>query len=406
MHSIPTLIIGGGVAGAAVAASLAERRRGAGVTVADVDLFGRYSTTALAAGDCWTLMDQPLAARLALQSARYYLEHAAKLDYRPRGAMWLVDAHRFDRPTGYRASARAAGAHAVDLPVDLLRSRFPMFGDTSDLAGAVFAPGDGRLLPHRLRLHFLNVAEAGGVQLMDRWQVVGIAGDRAPFEVTLRQVTGRGVRPALEDEIAATAKKPAAAPPLVVKVDQLINAAGPWAGRVAALAGVPLQIRPRPRHVFVLRKDSVNYEPLPGFVDKVGGWSVRYVERDRKPAVLLSTPAEGDARVDFAAPTEQAYRDRWEPVVTRRLPGLAGAAVAAAWTAHDDATPDGLPVIGESRERPGLYHCCGLSGRGIALARGSAEAVAIRIVHGRWPVGLDLDEMAAGRFAGGTGARP
>jgi glycine/D-amino acid oxidase-like deaminating enzyme len=400
MHTLSTLIVGGGVAGLAVAAALAERKRGVGVTLADVDLFGRYCTSGQSAGDCWTLMDHPLATRLAMQSARFALEHAAKLDYRPRGALWLLDSRRFDKPAGYRSAARALGVHAVDLPVDLLRARFPLFGDTSDLAGGVLSPADGRLLPHRLRLHWLNVAESGGVQIMDRWQVVSIAGDRAPFEVTLRQVSGRSVKPALEDAMSGGSPRRSAGESLVVKVDQLVMAAGPWAGRLLSAMGRPLPITPRPRSVFILRKDSLRYEPLPGMVDKVGGWSVRYWERDRKPAVLLSTPARGDARIDLTQPTEQSYCEHWEPMVVRRLPGLAGAAVAAAWTAHDDATPDGLPVLGPDEERPGLYHCHGFSGRGIALAHAAGEAVAIQLVHDRWPIGLDLDELSPKRFRG------
>src|SRR5437899_2273107 len=68
MHLIPTLIIGGGLAGASLACALAERGLGGNVTIVDVDLFGRYGSSATSAGGVQALSPHSLETRLALRS--------------------------------------------------------------------------------------------------------------------------------------------------------------------------------------------------------------------------------------------------------------------------------------------------------------------------------------------------
>ena len=62
-----------------------------------------------------------------------------------------------------------------------LREKFGVLDDLSDVAGVTFTPFDGRFSPHRLRMHYLDHAQAGGVQVLDRWEVVAIEGSAEPW---------------------------------------------------------------------------------------------------------------------------------------------------------------------------------------------------------------------------------
>jgi len=96
VHSIPTLIIGAGVAGSSLACSLAERQAGEGLAVADLDIFGRYCSSELNGGGVRCTFAEPINIRLSLASVRYYLAHARQFDFRQRGYLWMYDQELWD----------------------------------------------------------------------------------------------------------------------------------------------------------------------------------------------------------------------------------------------------------------------------------------------------------------------
>src|SRR5688572_32220574 len=100
MHTVQTLIIGGGVAGASLACSLAERGAGEGVAIADVDVFGKYSSSELNGGVRCTFAE-PVNVKLSLASTRYYMQHAAKFDFRQCGYLWLYDDELWDEARAF-----------------------------------------------------------------------------------------------------------------------------------------------------------------------------------------------------------------------------------------------------------------------------------------------------------------
>src|SRR5215218_1173262 len=185
MHEVQTLIIGGGVAGASLACSLAERGAGKGVALVDVDLFGKLSSSELNGGGVRCTFAEPINVKLSLASVKYYLAHAAKFDFRQRGYFWMYDEELWEEARKFLPVVRTFGFPVEEMGREQVAARFPILSDVSDLAGATFTPFDGRLSPHRLRMHYLDHAQAGGVQVLDRWQVVQVEGTNTPYRVTL-----------------------------------------------------------------------------------------------------------------------------------------------------------------------------------------------------------------------------
>jgi sarcosine oxidase subunit beta len=346
----------------------------------DIDVFGKYGSSELNGGGISGLFSQPINRRLAERSLDYFRTHARQLDFRQRGTLWLGMS---DGPIGERLS------------VEDLRQRYPAIEDLSDLgAGALYTSIDGRLSPHRLRIHYLDHAQAGGVELMDRWIVTAIEGERSPWRVKLRQVTGRGVKKALVDGAASTGDD------LTIEAQRIINAAGPWAARIARLSGYELPVTPVPRQNWLLRHPELNLEPLPVFMDTIQGIHVRHLDRDRKPCVMVGfeDPDTRAGSIDYTPKTEEFYRQTILPRVARRFPKLRDAEIVTTWVGHYELTSDKSAAIGAVPGREGMFVCAGLSGRGITLSRAIGEALADLLTRGRWPDDLNLDALTPSRF--------
>src|SRR5688572_1122586 len=336
MHSVPLLIVGGGIAGASLACSLAERGKGNGVALADVDLWGKFSSSELNGGGVRCTFAEPVNVKLSLASTRYYLQHARKFDFRQRGYLWMYDDELWDDARAFLPVVRSFGLPVEELTRDALRARIPILGDVSDLAGATLTPFDGRLSPHRLRTHYLDHAQAGGVELLDRWQVVGVEGERSPYRVTLRRVTPRGVKRALTSE-----PSPDGGESLTFSAERIVNAAGPWAPRVAKLYGRELPVTPVPRQVFLLAHPDVNLEPLPFFLDYPQDVYFRNYERDRKPCTLVSwSDPDEQPGTRFTHGGAEYFDAHVRPLIVRRIPAMADATLVDGWTGHYELSPD------------------------------------------------------------------
>jgi len=175
-------------------------------------------------------VSEAINIKLSLESTRYYLAHAKQFDFRQRGYLWMYDEELWTEARTFLPVVRSFGLPVEELTASEVQKKFAVLDDVSDLAGATFTPFDGRLSPHRLRTHYINHAQAGGVELLSGWQVVGIEGEKSPYRVTMRRVSPRSIKRALTDGVATSNKPPKEpADELVVSCDRIINAAGPWA---------------------------------------------------------------------------------------------------------------------------------------------------------------------------------
>ncbi len=402
MHSVPLLIIGGGIAGASLACSLADRSAGAGVALVDVDLWGKYSSSELNGGGVRCTFAEPINVKISLASTKYYLAHAKKLDFRQRGYLWMYDAPLWEASRSFLPVVKQFGLPVEEMDPRELKARFGLLGDLSDLAGATFTPLDGRLSPHSLRMHYLDHAQQGGVQIMDRWEVVQVAGNQPPYRVTLKRVNGRRIKAILEVRGGRGKPRPEqSSEELLIFAERIVNAAGPWAGRVAALYGRNLPVTALPRQVFLVAGDTVDLEPLPFFLDYPQDIYFRHYERDRKPCVLVSWSDPNEpAAIDFSHHGPGYYQQHVKPRLVRRIPALEAGNVIGGWVGHYELSPDKGAIVGQVPQRPGIFNYSGLSAHGVMQSRALGEAMAELLVRGNWPADLNLDELSEQRFAG------
>lgn len=221
MTEAPVAVIGGGITGMGVARDLAMRdipvtvlergRPGAGATGSSHGLLhsgARYADVDPgAARDC--ARERDVVARIAGACVRDTGGLVVSLD--------CDDAEYFEEKLD---ACRARGIDADVLPAETAREREPSLSEATE---RVIAVRDGVVSPSRLLAATAESATRHGAELRRGTRVTGLTvHDGAVRTVRIRSRDG----------------------PEAIDVAHVVNAAGPWAGRVAGLAGIRLGMRP------------------------------------------------------------------------------------------------------------------------------------------------------------------
>lgn len=170
----------------------------------------------------------------------------------------------------------------------------------------------------------------------------------------------------------------------------IVNAGGAWADEVAERCGMrPLGIRPYRRTLVQLRVDPAVPGNLPHVIDIAGGF---YFKPEPGGRLWLSPHDETPTDPCDAVPDEMDVAvaiDRLEQAVDWRV-----LAVERRWAGLRSFAPDRLPVYGFAA--PGFFWCAGQGGFGIQTAPAAAK-LAAAILLGREPL-IDPFRYAPTRF--------
>jgi glycine/D-amino acid oxidase-like deaminating enzyme len=179
--------------------------------------------------------------------------------------------------------------------------------------------------------------------------------------------------------------------------DAVVNAAGPWAGEVAAMLGVDLPVVPRARSVFVLDCP----EPLPGcplLIDISGFW---LRPEGRHFLCGISPPPERDPDNAPLEVDHALLEDLIWPALAARVPAFERLKVRNSWAGyyeHNSFDQNGL--VGRHPDLSNAYFANGFSGHGIQQAPAVGRALAELIRHGRYRT-LDLSALGLERLKEG-----
>lgn len=183
-----------------------------------------------------------------------------------------------------------------------------------------------------------------------------------------------------------------------IEAKWIVNAAGPQAGRVAALAGLDLPVVPKKRFVYVFDCRDKLVPRLPLLIDPTGVWV-----RPEGAGYIggISPPEDQDPDSDDF---EISY-DLWEeivwPTLAERIPAFEAVKLQRAWAGHYDYnTLDQNGIIGPHPDVPNLLFANGFSGHGIQQAPATGRAIAELIVDGRFTT-IDLARFGYARIREG-----
>jgi len=378
MRPAAVAVVGGGVMGASVACHLAARGQ-RDVVVLDRGTGPGTGSTGRATGGYRAQYGTAINVRLSLLAREKLLRFASETGvdpgYRPAGYLWLATSTaELDALRAGRDVQRAEGlTEAVEVSPDDIARLNPAIR-LDGIAGGAFCPSDGFIRPLSILNGYLATASRLGVRV--EWGV----------EVTALDRDGHG-----RIVSVATTRGP-------VAVEAVVNAAGPWAAAVAAMAGVALPVTPLRRQIAATRPCDLLPADMPMTIWAGDGFHLRV----RDGRVLLLWPTPGNAADPFDASVDPAWVDAVVAMAHARVPVLRAAVVdrGASWAGLYEMSPDKHAILGTAAACPNLYLINGSSGHGVMHSPALGQLLAEIICDGRATT-LDVGCLEPGRFDAG-----
>jgi sarcosine oxidase subunit beta len=376
-HSAEVVIVGAGVMGASVAHHLAARG------CRDVLLLDRApaagaGSTGRATGGFRVQYDMPVNVGLSLLSLeklrRFRDEIGVDPEYQPHGYLFIA------RREGDLAQLRKA--QAVQHAAGATRTREVSAAEVRELnpavvpdgiVGGVFSDVDGFMRPMALATGWLASAERAGVRVAWGQDVTG-------FEREGHRVTGVVTS---EGRVAAGA---------------VVNAGGPWAAKVAALAGVDLPVRPIRRQVGA----TVVTDALPASMPMTAYVEDGFHTRVRDGRILWLWPHDVGVEESFDTAFHLPWLEKIQALARERMPGPAKVPIdlQACHCGLYEMSPDKTAILGRAPGLGNFYLINGSSGHGVMHSPALGQLLAEVILDGR-ATSLDIRPLRPERFAEG-----
>jgi glycine/D-amino acid oxidase-like deaminating enzyme len=337
------VIIGAGIMGCSTAYHLAQR--GTQVTVLERGTVGAGGT-----GRSSAIIRQhysnELTARMALHSLRVFQQWddrvGGEVGFEQTGWVALADARNREGLEANVKLQQGFGIQTSLIGVDELVELVPGL-ESEDVGAVAYEPESGYADPHLTVNGYAEAAKRHGATIVVDCEVTGIrlAGDK---------VVG-----------VDTTKGPFDAPVVV-------NCAGPWGARVAALAGVTVPIDSCRVQVAVFRRPP-NFVTHPVVMDLINGVYLR-AETGNLTLVGSIDPGEASAIVDpddYAEHSDTEFEMEMGEQFVRRYPPMESSESMGGYASLYAVTPDWHPIIDELPPGSGCYVCSGFSGHGYKL---------------------------------------
>lgn len=382
------LIVGGGIAGAAMAYYLASagvevvlvergelNREASGTNAGSFHL--QLAIHQLSGQDSDADRERLLAdARLSLDAYEVWQGLSAELDgpldVHTTGG-WMVAETREQLKLLYdKHELEALAGIETEVVVGAeLRDRAPYLAE--HLAGATYCPMEGHANPLVVAPIYAKRAAERGARISTNVEVLAIEVDQSAGTRRFTVRTSAGT----------------------LRANRVVNCAGAWSGELAALVGLNLPVRLEGLHVNVT-------EPRPHILTPM-------VQHIGRRLTLKQTEDDtfiiGGGWPTPTAPRPARYPTSWHSaagntaVAMSVLPALADVRVVRTWSGVIVFTDDFSPVVGESQFVPGFFACVSSPGFTFSpiLARQLAEQMTSPGSTSPFPDRYSLDRTTVGR---------
>jgi FAD-dependent oxidoreductase domain-containing protein 1 len=377
MRHYDVVIVGGAIVGSATAHYLRKLGFSGTIAMIEKDTSFKQSCTALSLGGLRQQFSAPENIALSLfglsliRNLKQEFGPDAEVGFKEQGYLILASESGLPVLLENHATQLECGARNLLLDAKALKARFPYLKIEGVAAGCFGTSGEGWLDPYGLMSLFRKSALAQGVE--------HISGTVS----ALQQSAGRITTVVLEtgEEIGC---------------GELVNAAGPNAGAVAAMAGLHLPVAPRKRYVYVLdcpqAPEDLRNGPLT--VDTSGV----YMRPEGRNFLCGNSPDEADEPpVDWEM-DHSWFEERLWPHLAARIPVFESLKVVGAWVGHYDYNAlDQNGIYGRHPHVTNMIFANGFSGHGIQQGPASGLLTAEMIIHGAYR-SIDVTRLSYDRI--------
>ena len=226
-----------------------------------------------------------------------------------------------------------------------------------DVCGAAFTPEDGYLDPYLLTTALAKQARNAGVEIEVGTEVKALVVEK---ERVRGVITNKGK----------------------IQAPIVINAAGPWAGIIASMAGLTMPIKLIRGQILAVRPKMRLTRVVPMSLDMSTGF---YFREETGGLLLLGKLDKAfdvdrghinpDDYYEFKEKPDDEFKDFIIERVNERLPSFNDSQLVRGWVGLRTVTPDCLPIVGET-EVKGFLCAVGFSGAGIQLGLATGQIIA------------------------------
>lgn len=384
--SADVVIVGGSVVGSSSAWNLRQDGFDGRIVVIERDDTYQRASASLAMGGIRQQFCTAVTVKMVQHSVALWKEFdrrlaapgfAPKTRFHQRGYLFLADKTNSSALMRRYEQERRAGALVQLLARDDIGRIVPGLV-LDDIVFGVLGPQDGYATPREVLKGFRHAASESAVEYVcDEVVAIDVAGGDVS---AVKLASGTTLET-----------------PLVV------NAAGPWAGDVAALAGLAVPVKPMRQMLF--RATLPHYWPtrFPMVIDPGGvHWRHEDPESTGEPDRIIVAFTKWDEPLEENfSPAMERWSAEFLPALVRRVPSFSRLTDVEGWAGLYEMTPDHNPVIGEHPALRGFIFANGFSGHGLMMSPATGKIVSELVRTGRSTT-FDVSIFAPDRFERGA----
>jgi sarcosine oxidase subunit beta len=372
------VVIGGGIVGASIAYHLTARGC-RDVLIVERECVQGLGSTGRATGGVRAQFSHALDIQMSLHSIEFFKNFRESIGvdpaYCPNGYLFLAtEPSQVSSLRELVALQHRAGLKEVRwMSRREIAAKAP-FLFTDDVLGGSYCSLDGFIEPLNLLQGFMQKAVEQGARLHLETEVTGL-------HIQKGQIVG------VETNRGTIATR------------QVVNAAGAWAKRVAAFAGIELPVEPLRRHVAGTQPFSALPDEAPMVIELATSFHFRKDQQSGGVMLLWNDPEEPyGENLSFSTLWLKKLLD----LARRRVPIFSELQISPkrSWTGLYEVTPDRHPILGQAPTVKGFYLANGFSGHGVMHSPATGRLLAELITEGRAKT-LDITPLALERFSSG-----
>jgi sarcosine oxidase, subunit beta len=347
------VVIGGGLHGLSAALHLAQAGRR--VTIVERAWVGRHASGASAAGV--RTLDRDFAEvpiSLEAMDMWHRIESIAgdHCGFHSHGQIRVAETEAHLKQLSERAAKMRQLGYTHEEIIDRAELLKLVPALSPHCVGALVARRDGAADPHRTLQAFRRRCEANGVTIHEGCGVTDIERHGPDWRVRAGERT--------------------------FTAPAVVNAAGAWAARVAAMVGDDIALGMKASMMIVTERLAPLIDPVVSVVGRPLSF-----KQSQQGTLVIGGGLQGSASLD----TEQSTVDfhelaRGARAATDLFPSVREVRITRTWTGMEAKTDDLLPVIGFSPNASGVVHVFGFSGHGFQLVPVVGAIVCDLLVQG------------------------